>query len=180
MTTFDKFNSRNRDHQDGIERHVWGEQTFVKNAGSVIKVRGTGTEDDEAVVINNGVGMHVANNTNTEVFLLSLGSDTNMKHALLSIPRDKQRQWSEGTNGVQCWNDPARALEFNSKRAYIDDSNFATRGGVFEVIDGKVYIRADVLISGSIGVAGTITSPNVPATPLPGGGGTVTVPGFEE
>lgn len=180
MTTFNQFIDRDRDHQDGIERHVWGEQTWIDGAGSVVRVRGTGTEDQEAVVINTGVGMHVPKDTNTEVFLLSSGSDTTLKHAFLSIPRDKQRQWKEGTSGIQAWNDPARALEFNDKRAYLDDENVATRSGVFEVIGNTVYIRGDLMVSGNVGSGGTFQSASVPQTPLPAGGTAVIVPGFEE
>lgn len=179
MTTLNQFDDRNRDIQDGVERHVWGEQTFT-NAGSIVRVRGTGTEDQEAVVINNGVGMHFPKDTNTEVFLVSGGSDTTQKFAMLSIPRDKQRQWAENANGIQHLADPARAFEFNSKRAYVDDENFATRSGVLEVVGDTVYIRGKLMVSGDIGSAGVFQSPNIPETPPPVSGTAVTVPGFEE
>lgn len=180
MTTRHQFVDRDRDQQDGIERHVWGEQTWIDKAGSVIRVRGTGTEDQEAVVINTGVGMHVPRDTNTEVFLLASGSDTTLKHAFLSIPRDKQRQWKEGTNGLQSWNDPARAVEFNSKRTYLDDANIATRDGIFEIIGDTVYIRGKLMVEQDIGAGGSFQSPNAPQTPPNIGGTSVTVPGFEE
>lgn len=179
MTTFNQFSDRNRDQQDGIEKHIWSKQEFT-DAGSIIHVKGTGTEDFEAVVINNGIGMHFPNDTDTEVFLLASSSDTNLKHAMLSIPRDKQRKWAENTNGIQHATDPSRALEFNSKRAYVDDANFATRDGVFEVADGKVYIRGELVVSENVSSAGTFQSPNVPNTPLPVGGASVTVPGFNK
>lgn len=179
MTTLQHFSDRNRDQQDGVERHVWGEQEFT-DAGSIIRVRGTGTQDEEAVVLNNGIGMQVPKDTNTEVFLLAGGSDTNQKFAMLSIPRDKQRKWAEGSSGLQAWNDPARALEFNAKRMYADDENFATRGGVFEIKGGDVYIRGNVYVDGVVGATGAFKSPSTPETPLPGGAGSVTVPGFEE
>lgn len=179
MTTMQHFSDRNRDQQDGIERHVFGKQEFTK-AGSIVQVRGTGTQDQEAVVINNGIGMQVPENTNTEVFLIAGGSDTNQKFAMLSIPRDKQRQWAEGNNGIQAWNDPARALEFNAKRMYADDANFATRSGVFEVKGDDVYIRGNLYVQGDVGSTGVFKSPSTPQTPLPAGGASVTVPGFEE
>jgi hypothetical protein len=179
MTTLQHFSDRNRDQQDGTERHVWDEQTFTK-AGSIIRVRGTGTQDEEAVVVNNGIGMQLPKGTNTEVFLLAGGSDTNQKYAMLSIPRDKQRQWAEGNNGLQKWDDPARALEFNSKRMYADDENFATRGGVFEVKGNDVYFRGNVYVGGDVGATGVFKSPNSPQTPPTVGGTSVTVPGFEE
>lgn len=180
MTTLHHFVDRDRDQQDGmLERHVWGSQTFVDGAGSVIKVRGTGTVDEEAVVLNQGMGMHVPDDTNTEVFLLNSGSDSTLKHAILSIPRDKQRKWGEGNNGFQAWNDPARAVEFNAKRTYLDDANVATRDGVFEVVGDTVYIRGKLMVSGDVGAAGVFQSPNIPLTPPPIGGGPVIVPGFD-
>jgi len=179
MTTFNRFGDRNRDMQDGIERHVWKEQTFT-DAGSIIKVTGTGTQDDEAVVINNGVGMHFPEDQNTEVFLMAGGSDTNQKYAVLSIPRDKQRKWAENTNGIQHLSDPDRALEFNSKRAYLDDPNMATQNGVLEVKDGTVYIRGPLLVSGPIGTASVFQSPNPAQIPILVGATGVTVPAFDK
>lgn len=179
MTTFNRFGDRNRDQQDGIERHIWSEQTFT-NAGSIIHVKGTDTEDEEAVVVNNGVGMHFPRDTNTEVYLFSSGSDTNQKIAMLTIPRDRQRVWEPNTNGIQHLTDPKRALEFNSKRTYFDDANVATRDGIFEVKDGKVYIRADVFVDGDIGTSKNFRSPNPPLTPPTAGGTGVDVPAFEK
>lgn len=178
--SFERFPTRSKDMQDGIERHVWGEQEFVDKAGSVIRVRGTDTQDEEAVVVNNGVGMHLPKDFNTEVFLLAGGSDTTQKYAMLSIPRDKQRKWKENTGGVQDPLDPERALEFNRKRAYMDHDAFATRGGVLEVIGDKVYIRGELVVEKDISSAGTFVSPNIPKTPPPSAGSPVTVPGFEE
>jgi hypothetical protein len=180
VTSLNRFGDRNRDMQDGIERHVWGEQEYLDGAGSIIRVRGTDTQDEEAVVLNSGHSFHLPKDSNTEVFLLAGGSDTSQKFAMLSIPRDKQRKWKEGTGGVQHPTDPARALEFNDKRSYIDDTGFATRGGVFEVKDGKIYIRGELVVEGDISTAGTFKSPNAPKTPPTIGGSSVTVPGFEE
>jgi len=179
MTTLNHFADRNRDQQDGIERHVFGEQEYTKG-GAIVRVRGTGTQDEEAVVINQGVSMHVPKDTNAEVYLIANGSDTNSKFAMLSIPRDKQRQWSEGNNGIQKWDDPSRALEFNTKRMYADDDHFATRGGMLEVTPEGVRIRGPLLVDGDIGSSGVFKSPNTPETPLPAGGSAVEVPPFEE
>jgi hypothetical protein len=174
MTSVQRYAERTRDIQDGFERHVWGEQTFVKDAGSVIKVRGTGTVDEEAVVMNNGVGMHLPKNSNTEVFLLASSSDTNLKMAHLTIPRDKQRNWKEGSNGLQHWNDKDFAFEFNAKRAHITKDKFAIgMEGVIEVIDGKVYIRADeMIVKKVLYVNEKVVTPLVEP-------GTKTIPGFE-
>lgn len=179
MTTLNHFSDRNRDQQDGVERHVYGEQKYT-SGGAVVLVKGTGTQDEEAVVINNGMSFNAPKDTNTEVFLIANGSDTNSKFAILSIPRDKQRQWAEGNSGLQMWNDPARALEFNEKRMYADDANFATRGGMLEVTPEGVRIRGNLLVDGDVGSSGTFQSPNIPSTPLPAGGTAVIVPPFEE
>lgn len=180
MTTFNQFHDRNRDMQDGFERHVWGEQEFDEKSGTKITVRGTGTVDQEAIVMNNGVGMHYPKNKNTEVFLLAAGSDTANKFALLTIPRDKNRAWKEDTNGIQSIHDAKRALEFNQKRTYVDDPNFATRSGVLEVKGNTVYIRGDLVVGGDLSIAGDLRVQGRIIGPLPSGSANVNVPGFEE
>lgn len=180
MTSFNRFGDRNRDQQDGIERHVYGEQEYVDGAGAVIRVEGTGTQDDEAVVLNGMTSFNLPVNFNTEVMLHASGSDTNQKYATLTIPRDKQRRWAVGTGGTQHPTDGTRAMEFNDKRLYFDDANVATRDGIFEVKDGKLYIRCDVFCSGDIGTAKNFRSPNPPLTPPTAGGVDVDVPGFDK
>lgn len=150
MSTFNNFSGRNRDQQDGIERHAYGE---VKNSatGQTVKVEGTGTAEDEAVVINSGFGMNLPKGTNAEVHLASSGSDTNMKFATLTIPRDKQRQWKEGTSGVQNAMDPEKAVEFNDKRTHATEDNFAVgANGLFEVkmVGGvpTLYVRCQNIV----------------------------------
>lgn len=156
MTDFQRYRERTYDIQDGFERHIWGEQEYLDDAGSMIKVNGTGTEDQEAAVLNiGGVSFNLPKNTNTEVLLLSGGSDTNLKFAILTIPRDKQRKWAEGTGGVQHPTDASFALEFNGKRAHITQAKFAVGDGELEVSGGQIYIRGDLNVSGSINVGGT-------------------------
>jgi hypothetical protein len=167
----ENFQSRNRDMQDGIERHVFGKIQHL-DTGAIIKVRGNGTVDEEAVLINLGVGANFAENKNTEVFLLASGSDPSLKLALVTIPRDKQRAWKEGTGGVQHPEDPAKALEFNAKRAWITD-NFAALMGILEVKDGKVIIRGDLEVSGTATVNVRVVTPD-------SSNGTVDIPPFEE
>lgn len=179
MTTANRFSDRNRDIQDGFERHVWGKQEYVDGAGSIIRLRGTGTEEQEAVVVNVGMGFNLAENSNTEVFTLSGGSDTTMKFALATIPRDKQRQWAEGTGGIQNPTDPERALEFNDKRAHMLDK-LAVLAGVLEVVDGQVYIRGNLAVDGDIGVTGSSSVQGARIGSLPSGAATVTVPEFEQ
>lgn len=173
MTSFERFGSRNYDMQDGFERTVWGEQEYVDGKGSVIKVNGTDTEDEEATVLNiGGVSFNLPKGSNTEVMLLSGGSDTNLKFAILTIPFDKQRKWKENTGGVQHPTDPDVALEFNGKRAHLTKGDFATgAGGVFEVVGDTVYIR------GKLVVERTVTANEKVITPK-GESGTESIPGF--
>lgn len=171
MTTFNTFGGRNRDQQDFIERHVFGEVEHT-SAGAIVKVRGTGSEDEEAPILSTGVGYNFPKNFNTEVFLLSHGSDTAHKYALITIPRDKQRPWKAGTGGIQHPTDPNKALEFNEKRTHLTDGNYAVGSGTFEVKDGKVYFRCDVVIDGKLTVNAQVITPVVNA-------GSESVPGFE-
>jgi len=173
MSSFQQFPDRNRDMQDGIERHVFGKLEWL-DSGAIMKVRGNGTVDEEVILINIGQAMNLPENTNTEVIVLASGSDTNMKFALLTIPRDKQRPWKEGTGGIQHPTDPNRALEFNEKRTWLTDGNYAVgESGTIEVRDGKVYVRGDLVIGGDLEVTGNIRGP------LPSGTGSPPPP-FEE
>lgn len=159
MTSFQTFRERNRDMQDYVERHVFGKLEWL-DSGAVMRVRGNGTVDEEVILINIGQGMNFPEDTNTEVLLLASGSDTNMKFGILTIPRDKQRPWKEGTGGVQHPTDPDRALEFNDKRTHLTDGNYAVgEGGTLEVRDGKVYVRGDLVIGGNLEVNGVIKGP---------------------
>lgn len=124
MTTFQPFRIRNRDQQDGFERHVWGELEYVDGAGAIMKVRGTGTEDEEAPVLNIGYGFNLPKDSNAEVMLVSLGSDTDQKFAIPTIPHDKQRQWAEGTGGIQSPTDPERAVEIGADGTWLKDGKF--------------------------------------------------------
>lgn len=146
---------RPRDVQDYVERHVWGSLEYVKDAGSILRVRGTGTEDEEMPVINTGYGFNLSKDFNAEVLSFSMGSDTNMKFALATIPHDKQRQWAEGTGGIQHPTNPERYLEFNDKRTYLKDGAYAFgEDGALEISGGKVTIRGDVTVTGNLNVNG--------------------------
>lgn len=174
MTSFNNFPERNRDMQDNMERMVFGKLTNL-GTGATVKLRGNGTEEEEVVVLNIGQGMNFPENTNTEVFVLMSGSDSNAKFALLTIPRDKQRPWGEGKGGIQNPMDPNKAIEFNEKRTWATEGNFAVGdNGIFEVKDGKVYIRADVVVEGQV------TSNNRFKSPNPGVTGTEDIPGFDK
>jgi hypothetical protein len=124
MTDFTNFRDRNRDQQDGIERGAWGTLTHVNGSGSHMSVRGTGTLDEEVPVLNTGYGFNLPADSDAEVIMLAAGSDVNAKLAIVTLPRDKQHQWPEGTGGVQHPLDPSRRIEFNSNEMHLKDGTF--------------------------------------------------------
>lgn len=143
MTDWNRFTDRNRDQQDGFERGVWGKLEYVDGAGAILKIRGTGTIDDEAPVMNFGYGFNVPENFNTEAFMVSHGSDTNQKYAIPTIPRDQQRKWPENTGGVQHPTDASRYIEFNGDEIHLKDGKFVlgnNRELTIEIAGGNVKI----------------------------------------
>lgn len=162
-SSFLQYRERSRDVQDGTERHVWGKQEYVEKGGSIIKVRGTDTEDQEAMVLVNGVSFNVKEKFNTEVFLLASSSDTTLKMALLTIPKDKQRRWMEGSGGVQHPTDGAFALDFSDKLAHLTKNKFAVgEKGEFEVKGENGYFRVKKLIvDGELIVNKRVVTPQV-------------------
>ncbi len=168
MTTHHQHPDRNRDLQDANERHTFVEIKYVEGGGHEVKVKGTGTEDPEVIVYNPGMLGHYPKDTDAEVTLISLGSDTNLKLALIHIPHDKERQWREGTNGIQKFDDPGKAVEFNSQRTHATDDNFAVgSNGAIEVVGNNVYIRGELHVSGNVRAASG-PAPGAPAAVIPG------------
>lgn len=174
--------------QDGLERHVWGSLKYTDASGAVMSVRGTGTNDEEATLLNSGYAFNVEDDFNTEVFLLAGGSDLNQKFAIISIPRDKQRKWKTGTGGIQSPVNPDKAVEFNDKRTQVTEDNFAVAmSGIFEVKDGVVYVRADVRVqgtvyaNGNVEAGGNVTTASFFIGPEPFGSGDAppAIPGFD-
>ena len=147
MTSYTHYRESKRDQQDHIERHVWGEQKYIKGAGSIIKVRGTDTKDEETAVtvVGSGTSFNLKKDHNTEVFMLSGGADTTLKLAMLTIPKDKQRKWKEEHGGVQNPLDNEWALDFGKEKAHITKKEFAVgKDGEFEIDkDKNVYFRLD-------------------------------------
>jgi hypothetical protein len=161
--SFTRFRERSRDVQDGVERHVWGKQEYT-GKGSIIKVRGTDTEDQEAaVLVIGGVSFNVKEKFNTEVMLLSSSSDTTLKMALLTIPKDKQRRWMEGDGGVQHPTDGEFALDFSDKIAHLTKNKFGVgEKGEFEVKGEESYFRVKKLIvDGELVVNKRIRTPQI-------------------
>lgn len=156
MTTMNHYRTRNRDQQDGVKRHVWGKSQHT-DAGTLLTVRGAGTTDEEVPWLNTGYGFNFEENYNTEVMLVSFGSDTNQKYAIPSIPRDKQRPWKANTGGIQNPADPGKAFEFNPMRAHVREHNFALGdNGEVELKDGVLYIRCPIVLDGDLSVTGNL------------------------
>lgn len=157
MTTERSFSGLNRDSQDGWETQLWGQVEYTNN-GAYMRVRGNATEEVDVAVLNTGFGMHLPKDSNAEVIMFSMGSDPNNKMVIQTIPFDKQRAWKENASGVQAATAKDRALEFNEKRAWLDDLAIALgRTGLIEIVDGKVYIRGDLHVKGEI--KGVVTAP---------------------
>lgn len=175
MTSFTRYRERSRDINDGTERHVWGKQEYIKKNGSIIKVRGTDTEDQEAGVLNiGGVSFNVKEKFNTEVMLLASSSDTTLKMALLTIPKDKQRRWMEGHGGVQHPTDDTFALDFSDSLAHLTKNKFAVGEiGEFEVRGDTIYVRCKkMVIEGQLIVNTLVKTPKIEQ-------GKEKIPGFE-
>lgn len=180
MTTFRRVREIQRDDQDRVERHVWSKLEDVEGGGRILHVKGTDTEDEEALLLNSGFGFNLEDDTDAEVFTISTGNDTTQKFALPTLPWDKQRKWRKGTGGIQNPTDPDKALEFNSKRAHVTDPNFAVGQGVFEVRGDTLYIRGNLVVEGDLSIGGNLSVAGNIIGPMPAGSATVVVPGFEE
>lgn len=170
MTSFNQFTDRNRDQQDGYERGLWGEIQYVQGAGAVMSIRGTGendgTLDEEVPILNTGYGFNVAKNTNAEVLMLSMNSDTNQKYVVPTIPRDKQRQWPESTGGVQHPTNPDKFVQMDDDRIWLKDGTFALGnnqelkvtiigGNITLSTDGEIDIRSSKLTHNGVNIGDT-------------------------
>jgi len=165
--TFLPYSARNKDLQDNLERHIYGEVTYEEK-GSTIKVAGTESNDEEVMVMNVG-GSHfkLKKDTDAEVFLIASSSDTTMKAAILTIPVDKQRRWPEDEGGIQHPTDEEFALHFSDKLAHLTKNKFAVgEKGEFEVKGDAVYIRAKkIIFDGELHVTKLIKTPQVTTGP---------------
>jgi hypothetical protein len=160
--------------QDGHERHVWGKKEYIE-AGSIIKVKGTDTEDQEAnVMVFGAADFKLKEDTDSEVILFASSSDTQMKFAMLTIPRDKQRRWPDDEGGIQHPLDPEFALHFAKELAHITKNKFAVgEKGEFEVKGGEAFFRVSKLIvDGELIVNKRVKTPEVV-------NGTENPPGFK-
>jgi len=161
--TYTYFRERSRDQQDGTERHIWGEQKYIKGKGSIIKVKGTDSEDQEAMVVNGGSSFNLKKDHDSEVYLLASSSDTTLKMAIMNIPFDKQRRWPEGEGGVQHPTDDEFALHFTDKLAHLTKNKFAVgEKGEFEIKgDQGIFRVSKLIVDGELVVNKQIKTPNV-------------------
>lgn len=161
MSTFYGGTEPLRERQDHVERHIYGDLEYV-GGSSVIKVQGTGTEDQEVMNITTGFGFRLPKDTDAEVVVFSSSSDSGLKMGIITLPIDKQRQWQEGRGGIQNPMDPDHALEFRNGQLHLTKGTFSVGdGGTIEVKDGQVYIRANVTITGTLTVNDKVVTPTV-------------------
>jgi hypothetical protein len=161
--SFLPYRGRSSDVQDGIERHVYSELKY-EDAGAIIKVKGTDTEDEEAMVLNiAGVSFKLKKDSDTEVFLLGSSSDTHLKMAVMTIPKDKQRRWPEGEGGIQHPTDQEFSLHFSDKLAHVTKNKFAVgEKGEFEIKgDQGVFRVSKLIIDGELVVNKRIITPTI-------------------
>jgi hypothetical protein len=83
--------------------------------------------------------------------------------AVMTIPKDKQRRWEEGSGGVQHPTDAEFALDFSDKLAHLTKNKFAVgEKGEFEVKGEEMYIRSKkVIIDGELIVNKQVKTPTI-------------------
>lgn len=142
MTTTKTYDERNRDIQDGFERHVFKDIEYTET-GAIVSVQGSGTMDEEVPVINTGYGFTPEADTELEVFLHGDGSDASNKFAAMSLPRNKQRKWPKGAGGVQHPFNADKFVQFDDDSIWLKDGKFTlgnNRELTITVANGTVTI----------------------------------------
>lgn len=151
-----------RDSQDVVEKHVYGSLSFT-STGAQVSVNGNGTTDTEIPVLHTGQLHNLAANTDAEVFVIGNGSDTTLKMAIVTGPRDKQYQSNPGESWGQDPIDPKTRVGYtpNGVRWAADPDLKKTIAealtGMFE-IDIKnncIYFRCPVIFQ----IAPTVGTP---------------------
>jgi hypothetical protein len=115
-----------RDGQDHIERHVYNQLT-ITDTGAMVQVDGNGTGDVGVPVIFAGQLHNMPKGTNAEVYVLGNGSDTDMKLAIVSGPRDKHYKSNVGESWGQNPLDPTMRVGYtpNGTRLSADNATIA-------------------------------------------------------
>lgn len=148
MTTFKDGADVVREGQDSTERHVFKELKFG-DGGATVSVEGNDTADGDCVVLSlGGVIHHLKPGTDAEVVLIGGGDDTNAKFALITGPRDKQYKSKPGQSWGQNPTDPNERVGYTDKGVrFASSKSIADMNGLFEIKDGKVYFRGDVVMA---------------------------------
>lgn len=123
MTTSKTYDERNRDIQDGFERHIFRKMEYT-DTGALVAVEGSGTREEDVPVINTGYGFTPKEDTELEAFLHGDGSDASNKFAVLSLPRDKQRKWPENAGGMQHPFNADKFVQFDDDSIWLKDGKF--------------------------------------------------------
>ena len=100
-------------------------KSILKTQAQLLRCEDRLLELGAGVLNIGGVSFNVKEKFNTEVMLLASSSDTTLKMALLTIPKDKQRRWEEGHGGVQHPTDDTFALDFSDSLAHLTQNKFA-------------------------------------------------------
>lgn len=144
MTTANRFPDRNRDMQDGTERMLHASMKF-EDGHWYVTTTGTGDTNDKEMpwLALAGLGAHLPDGAEAEVFALSQGSDTHSKFAIHVTMPKKERKWPQGANGLQKLDDPDTALQFGKKRAHLDAKVWAAGkdGNVERDEEGNLWLR---------------------------------------
>ena len=99
------------ERQDRIRRGLFDGFEETNGAGRVMDIKGTGWDDQEVVLINCGYSFNPAAGLVSEVLSLDAGADTDNRHALMTIPRDRQYSWPAGTSVIQDAGNPELRVE---------------------------------------------------------------------
>ena len=134
------------DRQDHIRRGLFDGFEDVPSAGRVMDIRGTGWQDQEVVLLNVGYSFNPAPEMDCEVLSFDAGANTDNRHALMTIPRNRQYPWPVGTGGIQDAADPSRRVEFSRDGLHL------TNGTAFIGPNRELKITVDG--AGNIEIAG--------------------------
>ena len=137
-----------RNAQDVAEKHVFTSLTPTAT-GAKETVSGNATGDMDVPVLVTGQIHNMPDNTNAEVFILGNGSDTGLKMAVVTGPRDKQYQSKKSESWGQDPLDPNARVGYtpNGVRFAAEKKTIAEAlTGMFEidVANQIIYFRVPV------------------------------------
>lgn len=138
-----------RDAQDVVEKHVF-HTLEITDTGAQVSVKGNDTADVQVPVLVTGQIHHMQDDTNAEVFIIGGGSDTDLKMAVVTGPRDKHYKSAKGESWGQDPMDPQARLGYtpNGVRLAAQNKTIAEYlTGMFEidVKNNVIYFRCPVI-----------------------------------